>query len=106
MKDIGSIVISLSGTTLLPRERALLEHPSVGMVVLFRENWDKNSENPKENLKKLVREIRHINPKIITAVDHEGGRVWLNLQKNYDLWKAEHKRKALAQKILPLDKAS
>jgi addiction module HigA family antidote len=32
--------------------------------------------------------------------------MWLNLQKNYDLWKAEHKRKALAQKILPLDKAS
>lgn len=32
--------------------------------------------------------------------------MWLNLQKNYDLWKAEHKRKALARKILPLDKAS
>ena len=73
---IGSVIVSVSSTALLPRERELLEHPNVGMVVLFRENWDKNAENPKEILKELIRSIRNINPNIIIAADHEGGKVW------------------------------
>lgn len=32
--------------------------------------------------------------------------MWLNLQKNYSLWKAEQKRKTLSRTISPLKKAS
>ena len=32
--------------------------------------------------------------------------MWLNLQKNYSLWKAEQKRKMLSRTISPLKKAS
>lgn len=72
----GPVIISLKGTEISAKERVLLAHPKVGGLVLFRENWDKNSATPKQALKALVQEIRSINPKILIMVDHEGGKVW------------------------------
>jgi len=72
----GPIIISLQGTSLLPKERELLAKPQVGGLVLYRENWEKNDANPKAVLIKLIQEIRSINPNIIIMVDHEGGKVW------------------------------
>lgn len=72
----GPLIISLAGTKLLEKEKALLSHPKVGGLVLFRENYNENADNPKEDLKKLIQEIRSINPNIVIMVDHEGGKVW------------------------------
>jgi len=68
----GPLMIDLEGTTLNPKERALLQHPAVGGVILFTRNYI-----DKASLKALVVEIRTVaNKPILIAVDHEGGRVW------------------------------
>lgn len=73
---IGPLIVSISGKTVLEKERVLLASPKVGGLVLFRENYDKTAENPKEALKLLIQEIRSVNPSIMIMVDHEGGNVW------------------------------
>lgn len=73
---IGPLVISLAGKKLLENEKTLLANKKVGGLVLFRENYDEKAEDPKEDLKTLIKEIRAINPNIVIMVDHEGGRVW------------------------------
>ncbi len=72
----GPVIVSLEGTKISEKEKQLLAHPKVGGLVLFRQNYDKTSENSKESLKKLICEIREINPDIVIMVDHEGGKVW------------------------------
>jgi beta-N-acetylhexosaminidase len=72
----GPLIVSISGKKLLERERILLADPKVGGLVLFRENYDEAAEDPKQDLKDLIAEIRFINPTIVIMVDHEGGRVW------------------------------
>lgn len=72
----GPLIISLSGTKLLEKEKKLLASKMVGGLVLFRENYDESAENPKEDLKHLIKEIRKYNPDIVIMVDHEGGKVW------------------------------
>lgn len=74
--SVGPLIVSVSGTTLTKDEITLLSHPKVGGLVLFKENFDENSDNPKAKLIELIKEIRSINPNIIIMVDHEGGRVW------------------------------
>lgn len=72
----GPLIISLSGKILLPKEKQLLSNAKVGGVVLFRENFNKESKTAKEELKKFVQDIRAINPNLLIMVDHEGGKVW------------------------------
>jgi len=74
-KHIGPLAISVSGKRLSEKERQLIAHGAVGMVVLFRENWDAKGSNPKARLKALTHEIHSINPNIIIAADQEGRRV-------------------------------
>ncbi|MCP3679457.1 MAG: beta-N-acetylhexosaminidase [Gammaproteobacteria bacterium] len=68
--NLGPLMIDLSGTTVRTDEIALLRQPLVGGVILFKRNY----QSPPQ-LIELVKKIRQINPQLLLAVDHEGGRV-------------------------------
>ncbi|MGH8482042.1 MAG: beta-N-acetylhexosaminidase, partial [Nevskiaceae bacterium] len=64
MADIG-------GTTLTAEDREVLRHPRVGGLILFARNYS----DPKQ-LKALCAELHKLRrPRLLLAVDHEGGRV-------------------------------
>jgi beta-N-acetylhexosaminidase len=68
---LGSLLIGLERELLLPHERQFLLHPMVAGVILFSRNY----ESPAQ-LAALTREIHDLrHPKLLIAVDHEGGRV-------------------------------
>lgn len=66
----GPLMVDLAGTRLAFDEAERLRHPLVGGLILFARNY----EHP-DQLRALVAEIRAVRPRIIIAVDHEGGRV-------------------------------
>ncbi|WP_025732927.1 beta-N-acetylhexosaminidase [Carnimonas nigrificans] len=68
--SLGPVMIDVASTTLDNSDRALLEHPSVGGVVLFA----RNLESP-EQCRALCDAIRVQRPDILISIDHEGGRV-------------------------------
>jgi len=64
-------MVDIAGTELTPEERERLAHPKVGGVILFSRNY----ESPQQ-MEALVKELHGIRrPRLITAVDQEGGRV-------------------------------
>jgi beta-N-acetylhexosaminidase len=64
-------MLDLRGPELLPGERELLLHPLVGGVILFSRNY----QTP-EQLSALVGAIHELRqPRLLVAVDHEGGAV-------------------------------
>ena len=63
-------MVDLLGTEILEEEKAILQHPNVGALILFTRNF----KDP-EQLKKLIEAVRSIRPDIFIAVDHEGGIV-------------------------------
>ncbi len=64
-------MLDIEGRQLSPADRALLQEPSVGGVVLFTRNYESPSQ-----LSDLVAAIRDLrSPPLLIAVDHEGGRV-------------------------------
>ncbi|WP_028485489.1 beta-N-acetylhexosaminidase [Hydrogenovibrio halophilus] len=68
---LGHVMMDLAGTELLPGEKAMLMHPVIAGVVLFARNF----ESP-EQLRHLTHEIRQLRqPRLLIAVDQEGGRV-------------------------------
>lgn len=64
------IFMDLRSTTLSPDEEKFLAHRLLAGIVLFTRNY----ENP-EQLAKLLEQVRAINPKLLFAIDQEGGRV-------------------------------
>jgi beta-N-acetylhexosaminidase len=68
--NIGPLMLDLEGTSLTTEEQELLAHPLVGGVIYFARNYDSPSQ-----IKALSESIRRIRPKILIAVDQEGGRV-------------------------------
>lgn len=69
--SLGSLMIDIQGTTLNAEDRNLLGHPAVGGVILFSRNYES-----REQLTALTREIHALRtPRLLIAVDHEGGRV-------------------------------
>lgn len=68
---LGPLMVDLEGTTISDRERELLLKPEVGGVILFTRNYESVSQ-----ITSLVEEIHQLRtPKLLVAVDHEGGRV-------------------------------
>lgn len=64
-------MIDLEGTGLTAEDRVLLCHPQVGGVILFSRNYESV-----EQLRQLIGEIHALrSPRLLVAVDHEGGRV-------------------------------
>lgn len=68
---LGPIMLDLEGTSLTREEARLLTHPRAGGVILFTRNFESV-----EQLAELVHEIHALRtPRLLVAVDHEGGRV-------------------------------
>ncbi len=63
-------MVDLLGTEILEEEKAILQHPNVGSLILFTRNF----KSP-EQLQNLIDAVRSIRPDIFIAVDHEGGIV-------------------------------
>jgi beta-N-acetylhexosaminidase len=69
--SLGPIMMDLRGTTLKNDEKELLLHPLVGGIIFFARNY----ESP-EQITALAKEIHGLRePRLLIAVDHEGGRV-------------------------------
>lgn len=69
--SLGPVMFDVEGLILTDTDRQRLLHPQAGGVILFTRNY----ESPQQ-LKSLVDEIHAIrNPRLIVAVDQEGGRV-------------------------------
>lgn len=68
---LGPIMLDLKGLELLPEERDMLLHPLVGGVILFSRNY----ATPDQvcALTDVIHRLRE--PRLLIAVDHEGGRV-------------------------------
>ena len=69
--SLGPVMVDLKGLSLMQDEKEMLKHPLVGGVILFSRNYESLPQ-----LKKLVQDIHQIRtPRLIVAVDQEGGRV-------------------------------
>ncbi|MGD9603473.1 MAG: beta-N-acetylhexosaminidase [Gammaproteobacteria bacterium] len=69
--SLGPLMIDLQGPTLSVEERELLRHPLVGGVILFSRNYESRAQ-----LAALTAAIHALRaPRLLIAVDHEGGRV-------------------------------
>lgn len=69
--SLGPLMIDLEGSALTAVERELLQHPLVGGVILFSRNYESRSQ-----LTALTAAIHAVrSPRLLIAVDHEGGRV-------------------------------
>lgn len=64
-------MIDVAGTTLTQEDRQRLQHPLVGGIILFARNFESAQQ-----LSQLTDDIHALrSPRLIIAVDHEGGRV-------------------------------
>jgi beta-N-acetylhexosaminidase len=68
---LGPLMVDLEGTSISDTERDLLLRAEVGGVILFTRNFVSV-----DHITALVNEIHELrSPKLLVAVDHEGGRV-------------------------------
>ncbi len=70
-QPLGAVMVDIEGTTLTAEERERLLHPQVAGVVLFTRNFESRAQ-----LTAVCEQIHALRtPKLLIAVDHEGGRV-------------------------------
>ncbi len=68
---LGPLMVDLEGTNISEKEKNLLQQAEVGGVILFTRNFESIAQ-----ITQLVKEIHNLKtPKMLVAVDHEGGRV-------------------------------
>lgn len=68
---LGPLMIDLESSSISETEKDLLLKPEVGGVILFTRNFESV-----EQITELVKEIHDLrSPRLLVAVDHEGGRV-------------------------------
>ncbi|MBE9564508.1 MAG: beta-N-acetylhexosaminidase [Proteobacteria bacterium] len=69
--SLGPLMVDLEGTAISEIEKTLLLRPEVGGVILFTRNFESV-----EQITALVEAIHDLrSPRLLVAVDHEGGRV-------------------------------
>lgn len=68
--NLGPVMLDVVGTTLAEDDIRRIQHPLTGGVILFARNYEN-----REQLVALTRAIHAARPGVLTAVDHEGGRV-------------------------------
>ena len=68
---LGPLMIDIDGTALTPADRELLRHPLVGGVILFARNYVEPAQV--RELTAAIHALRE--PRLVIAVDQEGGRV-------------------------------
>lgn len=67
----GPVMLDVAGTGLNDLDRALLTHPATGGVILFTRNF-----SSPQQVYRLIRSIHELrSPRLLIAVDQEGGRV-------------------------------
>ena len=67
----GPVMVDVAGTDLTAEEKDRLRHPLVGGVILFSRNFENRAQ-----ITELTRKIHQLRkPRLLIAVDHEGGRV-------------------------------
>ena len=70
-QPLGPVMLDVAALRLDDADRARLQHPLTGGIILFKRNFEST-----EQLAKLTAEIRALrSPELLIAVDHEGGRV-------------------------------
>ncbi len=68
---LGPVMLDIAGTQLTDEDIRRLMHPLVGGVILFSRNFSNHRQ-----LRELTQQIHELrNPRLLIAVDHEGGRV-------------------------------
>jgi beta-N-acetylhexosaminidase len=68
---IGPIMADIGGLELTAEDREVLKHPAVGGLILFARNY-----TDPQQLKALCEQLLKLKrPRLLLAVDHEGGRV-------------------------------
>ncbi len=68
---LGPLMLDVDGLSLSSQDCELLKHPTVGGVILFSRNYQ--SVTQLQNLCAQIHELRE--PRLLIAVDQEGGRV-------------------------------
>ena len=69
--SLGPLMIDFAGVELTASDRELLQHPLVGGVILFARNYASRTQ-----LTALTHALHALRtPRLLLAVDHEGGRV-------------------------------
>ena len=63
-------MIDVHGTSLTGEDKEIIAHPKVGGLILFSRNFESI-----EQLIAINKSIKMLNPNLLIAVDHEGGRV-------------------------------